>query len=149
MKGNPDPAKYDSLGRKRKPSQDYSQSGGWKSKPKCFVYQCKACKRRWPVASRSSRYDGKCRTCGVRNTILLTLPKTYYRARKRITQFWYYPTMEEAKFHAIKYNKTWMQKRIKPQYRSGEFHTASMHNKLQGSVDSRGHVHPKTKEISE
>tara|TARA_R110001583_G_scaffold192142_1_gene358353 strand:+ start:1674 stop:2126 length:453 start_codon:yes stop_codon:yes gene_type:complete len=149
MTTKPTPKKIDSLGRKRREKEAYAQHGGWKKSPKHFVYQCKSCDRRWPVASRSSRYDAKCRTCGVRNTILLTLPKTYYRGRERVTRFSYYPSAEEAKYHAIKWNKVWMENKVKSQYRSGEFHRASIHNKLTGSIDNMGHVHPKTKEMSE
>lgn len=140
----PEPQNIDSLGRDRLPSERYSQAGG-SNKPKHIVWRCKVCRRHWNVTSKSYRYDSKCRQCGTRNSILLTLPKTYVKSRRRVTEFEFFPDAETAQFVARKKNLVWMENKVKPQYRSGEFHRASMHNKLQGSVDSRGHVHPKNK----
>jgi len=78
----------------------------------------------------------------------LTLPKTYVKSRRRVTQFEFFPDAETAAFVARKKNLVWMENKVKPQYRSGEFHRASIHNKLQGSIDNQGHHHPKTKEMS-
>jgi len=148
MTQTPPPKKTDSLGRNRLEKSRYSQSGGL-SKKKFIVYRCKKCFRSWNVASKSHRYDAKCRQCGTRNTILMTLPKTYYKGRSRVTQFEYYPDAETASFMARKRNQLWMQKRIKHQYRDSSFVKASMFNKLSGSIDSNGHHHPLTKEMSD
>jgi len=140
----PEPKKIDSLGRDRLPSERYSQGGGT-NKPKHIVWRCKGCSRHWNLTSKSYRYDSKCRQCGIRNTILLTLPKTYVKSRKRVTQFEFFPDAETAEFVARKKNIVWMENRIKKQYRDSSFIKASMFNKLQGSIDSRGHHHPKNK----
>lgn len=143
----PDPKKTDSLGRKRLSPEKYSQSGGWRQ-PRHIVWTCKVCSRAWNVASKSSRYDAKCRQCGTRNTILMTRPSSYYKSRPRVTHFSYYPDAETAAFEARKYNQRWMQRKVKLQYRESGFVKASNFNKLQGSIDSNGHHHPKTKEMT-
>tara|TARA_Y100000015_G_scaffold40367_1_gene45186 strand:- start:77 stop:511 length:435 start_codon:yes stop_codon:yes gene_type:complete len=142
-----DSEKYDSLGRKRLAPERYSQAGGWKSKAKHIVWICKHCSRAWNVSSRSSRYDSKCRQCGTRNSILLTTPQTYYQARQRVTKFSEYSHPEDAQFAARKHNHHWMKRRL-PKYDSGSFEKASLLNKPQGSIDEKGHHHPKTKEMS-
>lgn len=147
MTQTPDPKKTDSLGRNRLSSERYSQHGGT-VRPKHIVWRCKVCSRHWNVTSKSYRYDSKCRQCGTRNSILLTLPKTYVKSRERVTQFQYFPDAETAEFVARKKNLVWMENRIKNQYRDSSFVKASMFNKLQGSIDSRGHHHPQTKEMS-
>jgi hypothetical protein len=128
MSHTPDPEKYDSLGRKRKAPEDYSQSGGWRT-PRHIVWTCKVCSRAWNVSSKSSRYDAKCRQCGTRNTILLTTPKTFYKGRKRVTHFRYYSTPEDAAFHARIRNEQWMRRRTKKGYGTDTFVQASKLNK--------------------
>lgn len=128
MRGNPDPKKYDSLGRKRLDPQDYSQSGGWRQ-PRHIVWVCKSCSRAWNVSSKSSRYDSKCRQCGTRNTILLTTPQTYYKGRERVTRFRYFSTPEDAEYHANLHNVNWMRRRTKKGYGTDTFVRASELNK--------------------
>lgn len=147
QRGNPNPKKIDSLGRNRLAPERYSQSGG-SNRPKHIVWSCKTCSRHWNVTSKSYRYDAKCRTCGTRNTILLTLPGSYYPGRARVTQFQYYPDAQTAAFIARKKNLVWMENRIKKQYRDSSFVRANNFNKIQGSIDSNGHHHPKTKEMT-
>lgn len=147
MTSTPDAKKTDSLGRKRLPKERYSQDGG-RSGKKYIVWRCKVCSRAWNVTSKSHRYDSFCRQCGTRNTILMTRPTSYYQARPRVTHFSYYPDAETAAFAARKYNSSWMQRKVKLQYRESGFVKASNFDKLQGSIDSGGHHHPKTKEMT-
>ncbi len=127
MSSQPDPKKYDSLGRKRLDPQDYSQSGGWR-KARHIVWTCKVCSRAWNVSSRSSRYDSKCRQCGTRNSILLTTPQTFYKGRKRVTKFRYYSTAEDAEWAARKRNVEWMRRKTKKGYGTITFVKASRLN---------------------
>ena len=78
----------------------------------------------------------------------MTLPKTYYKGRKRVTQFEYYPDAETAEFVARKRNSQWMERKVKLQYRNSSFVKASQYNKLTGSIDTNGFHHPQTKEMS-
>lgn len=127
-RGNPNPKKVDSLGRKRLNPSDYSQSGGWRQ-PRHIVWTCKQCSRAWNVSSKSSRYDSKCRQCGTRNSILLTTPTSYYKGRERVTQFRYFSTPEDAEFYANKQNVNWMRRRTKLGYGTKTFVKASELNK--------------------
>ncbi len=120
MPQQPDPKKTDSLGRNRLPSERYSQHGG-SVRPKHIVWTCKVCSRAWNVTSKSYRYDSKCRQCGTRNTILLTLPKSYIKSRKRITKFSFYPTAEMAQFIAQKRNQNWMRRKTKSGFGTSTF----------------------------
>jgi len=147
MTSTPPPKKYDSLGRNRLPSEDYSQHGGT-LRPKHIVWTCKTCSKHWNISSKSLRYDSKCRFCETRNTIYLTQQKTFYKGRTRITQFSYFPDASMAAFEAKRRNLLWMQRRVLAQYRESGFVKATMFNKLQGSIDSHGHHHPKTKEMT-
>lgn len=128
MSHQPEPKDYDSLGRKRLSPEKYSQSGGWR-RPRHIVWICKVCSRAWNVSSRSSRYDSKCRQCGTRNSILLTTPVSYYPGRKRVTQFRYYSTAEDAEFAARKRNQSWMARRTKKGFGTDTFVKASELNK--------------------
>lgn len=78
----------------------------------------------------------------------MTLPKTYYKSRPRVTHFEYFPDAETAEFVARKRNLVWMENRIKLQYRESGFVKASNFNIIQGSIDEKGHHHPKTKEMT-
>lgn len=138
----------DKLGRNRLPSERYSQHGGRLS-PRFFVWTCKVCSKAWNARSCSARYDAKCRHCETRNSILFSTGKgTHYRTRERVTRFEYYPNELEARFVAKKKNLGWMKRRVNPAVRADGFTTATMHNKIQGSIDIHGHTHPKTKEMT-
>jgi hypothetical protein len=130
----PDPKKTDSLGRKRLSPEKYSQSGGWRQ-PRHIVWTCKVCSRAWNVASKSSRYDAKCRQCGTRNTILLTRPGSFYPGRKRITQFLMFSTPGDALFYAQSRNEQWMRRRTKKGFGTNTFVKASELNKKRSSAD--------------
>jgi len=147
MSQPPTPKKTDSLGRNRLPSERYSQHGG-PLRPKHIVWTCKVCSKAWNIKSKSIRYDAKCRFCETRNTIYLTLPKTYYKGRTRVTQFSYFPDAETAAFEAKRRNLQWMQRKVSAQYRESGFVKATLFNQLQGSIDEHGHHHPKTKEMT-
>lgn len=123
-RGNPNPKKTDSLGRKRLNPEAYSQSGGWRQ-PRHIVWTCKVCSRAWNVSSRSSRYDSKCRQCGTRNSILLTTPQTFYPGRERVTKFTYFSTAEDAEFAARKKNLNWMARKTKKGFGTDTFVKAS------------------------
>jgi len=146
MDNTPTPKKYDSLGRNRLPSEDYSQHGGILS-PRFIVWTCKMCSKAWNISSKSLRYDSFCRFCETRNTIYLTQPKTFYKGRTRTTKFQYFPDAQSAAFQAAKMNHGWMQRKVGYQYRESGFVKANMHNKLQGSIDENGHHNPKNKEM--
>jgi len=78
----------------------------------------------------------------------MTLPKSYFKSRPRVTYFEYYPDAETAQFVARKRNQVWMENRIKIQYRESGFVKASNFNIIQGSIDEKGHHHPKDKEMT-
>ena len=146
MARKPDPKKVDSLGRKRLSAEKYSQAGGWR-KARHIVWRCKRCKRAWNVSSKSSRYDAKCRQCGVRNTILLTTPSSFYRGRKRVTTFSYFSTPEDAEFEARRINVNWMKNKLPKNERNTSFVKATFIGNPEGTIDSKGHHYPKTKEM--
>lgn len=128
MSNPPEPKKTDSLGRKRLSPERYSQSGGWRQ-PRHIVWTCKVCSRAWNVSSKSSRYDSKCRQCGTRNSILLTRPGSFYPGRKRVTQFRFFSTAEDAAWNAKVRNEQWMRKRTRRGYGTDSFVKASELNK--------------------
>lgn len=72
---------------------------------------------------------------------------TYYRTRERVTRFHYYPSESEARFEAKRLNLGWMKRRVNRVLRNDGFVTATMHDKIQGSIDIHGHAHPKDKEM--
>jgi len=128
MRGNPNPKKTDSLGRKRLEPEQYAQHGGWLP-PKHIVWRCKVCSRAWNVSSKSDRYDSKCRQCGTRNSILLRRPNSFYKGRKRVTWFRLFSSSEDAQFYAQKINFNWMRRKTKKGYGTKTFVKASEINK--------------------
>ena len=123
-----EPSTTDSLGRNRLPSKRYSQSGG-RLRPRHIVWTCKVCSRCWNVTSKAYRYDSKCRQCNTRNSILFTGSKgSWNPTRKRVTQFEFFPSAEEAEYSCIVRNRNWMKKKFKKAYRHAGFVTATHHN---------------------
>jgi len=146
-RGNPNPKKVDSLGRKRLAPGAYSQEGG-SYYTRHIVWRCKQCSRAWNVTTKSKRYDSKCRQCGTRNSISLVRKKTYSNTRDRITKFEQFTLAEDAAFEARRLNARWMHLRTPLFEAQSGFSRASLFNKPQGSIDNQGHHHPKTKEMS-
>jgi len=146
-RGNPTPKKTDSLGRKRLNPEAYSQSGG-NYYLRHIVWTCKVCSRAWNVTTKSSRYDSKCRQCGTRNSISLVRRRTLSNTRGRVTFFEEFSHAEDAEIRARILNLAWMKRRT-PKYLAQEgFVKASEHMKKRGSIDEKGHHHPKTREMS-
>jgi len=100
------------------------------------------------LTTRSKRYDSKCRQCGTRNSISLVRRKTLANTRGRITKFEEFSLPEDAEIRARILNLAWMRART-PKYLAQEgFVKANLHKKPRGSIDSQGHHHPKTKEMT-
>ena len=146
-RGNPNPKKIDSLGRKRLAPEAYSQDGG-AYYTRHIVWRCKRCSRAWNATTKSKRYDSKCRQCGTRNSISLVRKKTYSNTRDRITKFEQFTLAEDAAFEARRLNARWMHLRTPLFEGQSGFTRATLFNKPQGSIDDQGHHHPKTKEMS-
>jgi len=147
-RGNPNPKKTDSLGRKRLAPEAYSQAGG-DYYTRHIVWRCKNCSRAWNLTTRSSRYDSKCRQCGTRNSISLVRRRTLANTRGRVTKFEEYSNPEDAEIYARILNLAWMKART-PKYLAQQgFVKANLHKKPTGSIDAQGHHHPKTREMSE
>lgn len=146
-RGNPNPKKIDSLGRKRLAPEAYSQEGG-DYYTRHIVWRCKACSKAWNVTTKSRRYDSKCRFCETRNSISLVRRKTLANTRGRKTRFQEFTQAKDAEIHARILNSRWMHLRTPKYETESGFTRATLFNKPQGSIDDQGHHHPKTKEMS-